>query len=223
MTTRQTDMPPVKVFIIDDHPIVRGSLRDMCEATPGLAVCGEAGSYGEAIQLLGATNPDIAIVDLGLKVQNGFELLRYLRKHHANVRPVVFSMYEETRYAIRAIKEGAQGYVMKSAPPGAIINAIFDANQGRLVVSEPVQQQILTDVASGQNGPIRPDQVLSGREWQVFECLGKGLTMKETAEQMGISAKTSSSYCERIKAKLNMPRLRDIAQLAHEWLSDNAL
>lgn len=213
----------IKVFIVDDHPLVRNSLLDLFAATPGLCTCGEAESCDEALKKIPAARPDLVIVDLGLRGSNGFDLLRSLKKCHPGIRPLVFSMHEESRYALRAIKEGAQGYVMKTVSPEAVLDAVFRVGRGKLVVSEPVQQQLLQDTADSRPGPERPDRILSSREWQVFECLGHGLTTKAIAGQLGISEKTAGSYCERIKTKLGKPRLREISQMAHDWLQDNAL
>ena len=212
----------IKVFIVDDHPMVRISLRDMFAATRGLSVCGEAGSCAEALKKIPEASPDVVVLDLGLCGPNGFELLRGLRESGSMARALVFSMYEESKYAIRAIKEGAQGYVMKTARPEDVLAAVVQVHQGKRVVSAEVQQQLLQE-AAGEKSELRPDQVLSGREWQVFECLGKGLTMKEISERLGIGEKTVGSFCDRIKDKLELPRLRDVAQLSQEWFRSEML
>ena len=202
--------------------MVRISLRDMFSVTRGLSVCGEAGSCVEALKKILEVSPDVVVLDLGLCGPNGFELLRGLRESGSMARVLVFSMYEESKYAIRAIKEGAQGYVMKTARPEDVLAAVVQIHQGKRVVSAEVQQQLIRE-AAGEKAELRPDQVLSGREWQVFECLGKGLTMKEISERLGIGEKTVGSFCDRIKGKLELPRLRDVAQLSQEWFHDEML
>ena len=213
---------PIKVFVVDDHPMVRISLRDLFASTAGFFVCGEAGTCAEALQKITEAGPDVVVLDLGLRGPNGFELLRGLKKSCSEARALVFSMHEETKYALRAIKEGALGYVMKTARPEELLDAVRRVAAGQRVVGVEVQQQLLQNAAEGKT-EIRPDQVLSGREWQVFECLGRGMTMKETAERLEIGEKTVGSFCDRIKEKLEMPRLRDVAQLSQDWFRDEML
>jgi DNA-binding NarL/FixJ family response regulator len=215
--------PPIKVFIVDDHPLVRNSLRELIADTHGLCPCGEAESCEQALQKIPQARPDLVILDLGLRGPNGFELLRSLRKSYPRIQVLVLSMLDEDRYALRAIKEGARGYVMKTSSPEEILNSVFEAAHGKLVVSQVVQQQLLADVADPHSSISHPDQILSGREWQVFECLGRGLTIKQSAEQLLISEKTASSYCERIKTKLKATRLRDVSRTAQDWLRNQEL
>ncbi len=213
----------IKVFIVDDHPMVRISLRDLFSGTPRFWVCGEACACAEALQKIPEAGPDVVVLDLGLRGSNGFELLRGLKKSLPQVRVLVFSMYEETKYALRAVREGALGYVMKTARPETLLDAVAAVGQGKLTVSEEVQRQLLQEAAEGRSAVSHPDQVLSGREWEVFEHLGRGLTMKEIADHLRISEKTVGSFCDRIKSKLDLPRLRDVAQLSQDWFHDEML
>jgi len=209
----------IRVFVVDDHPIIRASLSDLFASRPGLCLCGEAESCEEALRKLKETAPHVIVVDLGLGGSNGFELLRRLRVEHPGVRALVFSMHEESKFALRAIKEGALGYLMKTARPEEILRAVEAVSQGKRVVGETIQQWLLQE-ASG-DGMRMPDRILSSREWQVFECLGKGLTMKEIADQLKISEKTVGSFCDRIKTKLEKKRLRDVAHQAQDWICDD--
>ena len=217
---KEQPSPAIRIFIVDDHPMVRISLRDLFASTPGFFVCGEAGTCAEALQKVAEAGPDVVVVDLGLRGDSGFVLLRELRKSCPVAKALVFSMHEEAKYALRAIREGALGYVMKTARPEELLDAVAAAGRGERTVSEEVQRQLLQEAAEGRPAASRPDQILSGREWEVFECLGKGLTMKEIAEKLRIGEKTVGSFCDRIKGKLDMPRLRDVAQLSQEWFRD---
>ena len=212
----------IRVFIVDDHPMIRMSLIDLFAMHPELVVCGDAGSCAEALEKIPAANPDVVVLDLGLGEANGFELLRNLRRRHPGIRSLVFSMHEESKFALRCINEGAQGYVMKKASPEVVLEAVFQASQGKLVVSPEIQQQSLMEAAGGGAKQGAPDRVLSSREWQVFECLGKGMTMREIAEHLRISEKTVGSFCDRIKTKLGKDRLRDVAQMAMDWNCDGS-
>ena len=221
MTHNKSVAASVRVFIVDDHPLIRNSLRDLFASRPGFIFCGEAESGEEALQKIPESAPHVVVVDLGLCGSNGFALLRSLRSEHPQIRSLVFSMHEESKYALRAIKEGAQGYLMKTARPEVVLGAILSASQGKLIVGEEIQQRLLQEASGAGSGARNPDRVLSTREWQVFECLGKGLTMKEIAVQLRISEKTVGSFCDRIKTKLEKARLRDVAQLAQDWICDD--
>ena len=223
MTQITSEAIPIRVFIVDDHPLIRTSLRDLFASRAELCCCGEAESCAEALRLIPDAAPHVVIVDLGMSGDNGFELLRKLKISQPQVHSLVFSMHEESKYALRAIKAGAQGYVMKTSSPDVVLDAVIKASEGKRVVSDDVQQQLLREAAVGDSVEPRPDQVLSSREWQVFESLGQGLTMKEIAERLHIGEKTVGSFCNRIKTKLDKARLRDVAQMAQNWFRDEML
>lgn len=210
-------MAPIRVFVVDDHPIIRGSLKELFASQAEFEWCGEAASCQEAVPRIEAARPDVAMVDLGLPDANGFALLRELKKTCPGVRALVFSMHEESKYALRAIKEGALGYLMKTAPPAAVLEGVIRVSEGKRVVDESIQQLLLEEVSGDQEPESRPDRMLSSREWQVFEMLGQGLTMREISERLKLSEKTVGSFCDRIKIKLGKERLRDVARMAQEW------
>ena len=223
MTHKQSPSRSIRVFVVDDHPMIRTSLRDLFASRAEFRCCGEAGSCEEALRLMPDAAPDVVVVDLGMPGDNGFELLRKLKISQPRVHALVFSMHEEAKYALRAIKDGAQGYVMKTSSPDAVLDAVIKVSEGKRVVSDEIQQQLLLEASVGDPAETRPDRALSSREWQVFEGLGHGLTMKEIAERLQISEKTVGSFCNRIKTKLDKTRLRDVAQMAHEWFRQEML
>jgi len=225
MQTKQaaTSEGGVRVFIVDDHPLVRKSLRSLFASQPEFILCGEAESGEEALCKIPESAPHVVVVDLGLCGSSGFVLLRRLRSEHPQIRSLVFSMREEAKYAMRAIKEGAHGYLMKTVRPEVVLGAILTISQGKMVVGEEIQQRLLQEASGAASGARSPDRVLSSREWQVFECLGKRMTMREIAVQLQVSEKTVDSFCSRIKTKLEKVRLRDVAQMAQDWTCDDAL
>ncbi len=211
-------MAPIRVFIVDDHPLIRSSLRDLFASRGGeFHCCGEAGSCKEAVERIGAARPDVVLVDMGLPDDNGFALLRELKTNWPRVGALVFSMHEESKYALRAVKEGALGYLMKTATPSAVMDAVIRVSEGKRVVDESIQQQLLEEISGDPKAGSSPVRLLSSREWQVFEKLGQGQTMREIAEHMKLSEKTVGSFCDRIKVKLGQGRLRDVARMAQEW------
>lgn len=216
-------MAMIRVYIVDDHPVIRSSVQGLFAGEGDILLCGEAGSCAEALGGIEAAQPDVVMVDMGLPDGSGFDLVRELKAVWPQIRTLVFSMHEETKYALRAIKEGAQGYLMKTAEPEEILDAIRKASEGKKVVSEGLQQQLLSEVTSPVEEEVHPDRVLSSREWQVFERLGEGKTIKEIAEQLAVREKTVRSYCDRIKIKLGQRRLWNVAWLAQEWRRDDPL
>jgi len=220
MEQRKFETGSIRVFIVDDHPLIRASLRDFLASRAEFCFCGQAGTSGEALRLIPDAAPDVVVVDLGLSGENGFDLLRKLKISQPHVRSLVLSMHEEAKYAMRAIKEGARGYVMKTSDPDVVLDAVLKVSQGKRVVGEDVQQQMLSEASNGEPAENHPDRVLSSREWQVFTGLGQRLTLKEIAERLHINEKTVSSFCNRIKTKLDKPRLRDVTQIAQDWFRD---
>jgi len=211
---------PIRVYVVDDHPLIRNGLEDLFSANAKFVFCGGADSCEEALRRMPEVLPNVVIVDLGLCGDSGFELLRGLRARHPQIRVLMFSMHEEAKYALRAIKEGSSGYLMKTARPDEILRAVEAVSQGKRIVGERIQQWLLQET-SGERMRT-PDRLLSRREWHVFEGLGNGLTMKEIASQLKISKKTVGSFCDRIKTKLKKGRLRDVAHLAQDWTCDDA-
>lgn len=215
---------PIRVFIVDDHPIIRSSLRDLFASQGGkFFCCGEAGSCKEALQLIEEARPDVVMVDMELPDDNGFALLRELRINWPKVRALVFSMHGKSKYALRAFKEGALGYLIKTATPSAVMEAVIQVREGKRVADESIQQQLLVEMSDDLKTRPSPERLLSSREWQVFEKLGAGQTMREIAEQLKLSEKTVGSFCDRIKVKLGQERLRGVARIAQEWVRHDPL
>lgn len=212
-----------RVFLVDDHPVVRSSLRTLLDESGGIRVAGEAAGYEEALRLFPASSADMAIINLGLPDRSGLDLIRNLKRMYPSLNMLVLSMHDECLYAVRALRAGARGYLMKTASAGAIVEAVKRLAAGQRVVSERVRQQLLEQVAEdGPDGkPV--DQVLSAQELAVFEWLGRGLATAQIARAMGISEKTVGSYYERIKTKMNIAHMRDLARKAYDWISEREL
>jgi len=206
----------IRVFIVDDHPLVRIGLAGLFADQSGYRVCGEAENCEEALRKIPGASPDVALIDLALGTHNGFDLLRALRREHPAVRALVVTSYDEAKYAARAIREGACGYLMKCSSMADILVAVRRACRGDIVVGEAVKQQYLAEVARETETSGRSRNELSQREKQVFAGLAEGLRQKEMAKRFQISIKTVGCYCDRIKAKMGLARLRDVARVAHE-------
>ena len=207
-----------RVFILDDHPVFRFGLKRLIGAQPDMEVCGEANDavagLGEALRL----NPDLITVDISLKEStNGIEFLKNIRAHLASTRILVLSMYEESVYALRALRAGAQGYLMKEEDMERVIEAIRTVAGGGIFMSEGMRQQVLLNLANGNSGDQSPIDTLSDRELEVLQLSGQGQMPREIAQQLGISVKTVETHRMRAREKLNLASSAELMRYAIEW------
>lgn len=206
---------PVRILIVDDHPIVRLGIRQMIAADPHLTVCGEAESGREALQLV-ASKPDLAIVDLSLEDGHGLELIRRLREAVPDLRVLVLSMHDEALFAERALRAGARGYIMKQEAIGGLVHAIREVLSGRVFVSKRMSQRLLERVGQ-PSAPGDPLGNLTDRELEVFELIGRGLSTAAIADRLDVSIKTVETYRSNIKTKLDLKDATDLIRFATAW------
>jgi DNA-binding NarL/FixJ family response regulator len=194
-----------RIFIADDHPLVREWLANLINQQSDLAVCGEAATAAEALQEIAALKPEVVIVDITLKGSSGIELIKDLKQSCPTVAILVLSMHDESLYAERALRAGARGYIMKREATQKIIAALRKVLEGKLYMSEEVTEKITTQFIEGKvPTPRSPIDLLSDRELTVFEALGDGSSTREIAVMLRISIKSVQVYCARIKEKLNL-------------------
>lgn len=207
-----------RVFLVDDHPLVREWLANLIDRQPDLCVCGQAESAGPALEAITRQQPDVVVVDLSLQGQSGLELIKQLQTSLRSPRVLVLSMHDEAFYAERALRAGALGYVMKRAATGKVIEAIRQVLLGRLYVSEALAAQMAVKFigARGQPGES-PITQLSDREMEVFTLLGQGHETKRIAEELNLSQKTVQVYCGRIKEKLGLDNSMALIREAVRW------
>jgi DNA-binding NarL/FixJ family response regulator len=192
-----------RVFIVDDHPIVRRGLVDLVEAEPDLEPCGEAGDAETAIAAIPAERPDLVLLDLSLgSVFRGFEVIERLHELVPEVRVLVSSMHDEADYGERALRSGASGYVGKHESPESLLAAMRKVLEGGLAVSGSLANRMLS--ASIGKRHLEGTARLSQREFEVFLLIGSGLGTREIAEQLKVSAKTVETHRARIKDKLGV-------------------
>ena len=212
-----------QVFLVDDHPLVREWLTNLINKRPDLQVCGEAGSAPEALQRIGAIQPDIAIVDITLASGSGIELIKDLQSQHPAVAVLVLTMHDETVYALRALRAGARGYIMKAEATTKIIQAIRTVLEGRLYVSDKVTALMAEKFAVLPRKAGSPIELLSDRELEVFQLLGRGLSTRQIADQLHISFKTVQAFCARIKDKLQLDNVNELLREAIRWQESQAV
>jgi DNA-binding NarL/FixJ family response regulator len=208
-----------KILLVDDHPLVREWLTSLISQESGLEVCGAAGTARQALQLLATVRPDIAIVDIWLeKGSSGLELIKDIKALHPDIGTIVLSMHDETLYAERVMRAGARGYVMKRDATGKILDAIKTVLAGKTYYSQSVNEMMAQKLAHGSTGAQdSPVAVLSDRELEVYEQLGRGCNTRQISEQLNLSAKTVQVYCARIKEKLNLANINELVAHAARW------
>jgi DNA-binding NarL/FixJ family response regulator len=213
---------PAKVLIVDDHPAVREALALRISQQPDMKVCGEAADIVDALEMLDARRPDVAVIDISLKTGNGLELIKRIKARNADVRMLVWSMFAESLYAERALQAGAMGYLDKEHATDEIVNAIRKILQGRICVSSDTGNRLMMR-AAGRKAPVEnsPTAMLSDRELQVFQLIGEGLGTREIAERLHLSVHTIETHRQRIKAKLAIESSGVLSREATRWVLEN--
>lgn len=209
-----------RVLVVDDHSIVRHGLSLLLQREPDLAVCGEAGTYDEALEMAENTSPDVVLVDITLKDRNGLELIKELNRKHPGVRCLVLSMHDEAEYADRALRSGARGYVMKEDADEVVVQAIRHVLKGEVYVS-PVMSGRLIRQLSGEAAEQSSHTgigSLTDRERDVFECLGQGLSTRKIAEKYSLSERTIEVHRANIKKKLQLEDAAQVLREAVKWV-----
>jgi DNA-binding NarL/FixJ family response regulator len=208
------DPPEAKrIVIVDDHPLFRKGLEELIHTEGSFAVCGEAGNAAEAMEVIRELNPDLAIVDLSLPGANGIELIKNIRAEFPKLPILVLSMHDESLYALRALRAGAEGYVMKHEAMANVIQAIREVFNGRPYLSPAMAAQVITE------GEADPVERLSDRELEILELIGKGNEVRQIAKLLHLSPKTVETHRAHIKDKLDLKNSREVARFALQWLS----
>jgi DNA-binding NarL/FixJ family response regulator len=207
-----------RVLVVDDHPIVRQGLALMIDREPDLEVCGEAEEVVSALAAIAATRPDVVLLDISLPGPDGIEVLKAIRTSDPALPVLVLSMHDESVYAERALRAGANGYIMKQEATENVLVALRRVLRRELYVSDRIASSMLRQIASGT---VKPEQApmarLSDRELEVFRLIGEGHGTRRIAEELHLSVKTVESYQAHIKDKLALQSSRDLVQRAIEW------
>ena len=212
------------VLIVDDHPIVRQGLKLLIDQEPDLIVCGEAENARSVLPAIHDLKPSIAVIDLSLGRDSGIELIKTIRLQHPDLPLLVLSMHDETLHAERALRAGAKGYIMKQEAPEKVIIAIRQVLQGKIYVSDAMGAKLLNKlIDSSRDEPSSPIELLSDRELQVFQLLGRGLGTRQVADQLNVSIKTVEAYRANIKEKLNLKGSAELVQHAIHWVLSGEL
>jgi DNA-binding NarL/FixJ family response regulator len=206
------------VFVVDDHPIVRQGLALLINQEADLAVCGEAEEMHSALSAIQAARPDILIVDISLNGPDGLELLKHIRINSPRLPVLILSMHDESIYAERALRAGANGYIMKQEATEKVMVALRRILSGEIYVSDRIANSMLRHYVRGANVSEHSSiSDLSDRELEVFRLIGEGQGTRQIAEALHLSVKTVESYQAHIKEKLSLRSARELVQHAVQW------
>ncbi|WP_182868162.1 response regulator transcription factor [Rhodopirellula sp. JC639] len=211
-----------RIVIIDDHPSTREGLISRIDLEADLQVCGQADDVNDALELIRRQQPDLAVIDLSLKTGSGIDLIRMLKADKLKTHVLVWSMYEDTLYAERALRAGAMGYINKVNATDAIVDAIRAVLKGDVYLSPEMSAKVLHRVVHGKDMLRKiPSEALSDRELQTFELIGRGMKTADIASSMQLSPKTIETYRSRIKEKLELDDMAALAREAVHWVIEN--
>jgi len=222
--TPDPDSRKNKIIIVDDHPLVREWLSNLINQQPDLMVCGEAGTAPDGLKLIATAKPRVAIVDLSLQPDSGVELIKTIKATCPETAVLVLSMHEELFYVERALRAGAWGYIMKREATGNVLQAIRCVLEGKPYFSAEIAAMMAEKFVEGKlPATASPPDLLSDRELQVFQLLGRCRSTRQIAEEMHISFRTVQSFCTRIKAKLKLSSASELLREAVRWHDSQSL
>lgn len=204
----------IRVAIADDHPIVRQGLRRIATEGGRIAVIGEAASAAELFRLVASAPVDVILLDVSMPGSTFVETVRELREKFPSARVLVLSVHPEDQWAMRALRAGASGYLTKDHSPEQLVDAIHRVARGGRFVSPTLAEKLAGLVDLGTTRAIH--EQLSDREFEVLRCLGRGMSVKEVASMLNLSAKTVSTYRRRLLEKMGLTSNADLVRYVVE-------
>ncbi|MFE9577232.1 response regulator [Nocardia sp. NPDC006044] len=204
----------IKVFLVDDHEIVRHGVGELIGSEPDLEVIGEAGSYAQAMARLPALRPDVAVLDVRLPDGNGIELCRELLSAHPGLRCLILTSFTDEQAMLDAILAGANGYVVKDVTSLELISAIREVGAGNSLLDNRAAAVLMAKVRADAEADTGPLAGLTEQELSLLGLLGEGLTNRQIAARMFLAEKTVKNYVSRLFAKLGVERRTQAAVLA---------
>jgi DNA-binding NarL/FixJ family response regulator len=220
----KTKIPAKRILIVDDHPMMRNGLAQLIGNEPDLKVCAEAGTAGQAIDIVTKQKFDLALLDISLPDKSGLELIKDIRALQPELPVLIVSMHDEMIYAERVLRAGGRGYIMKQAGGEKFLAAIRQVLSGQIYVSEHMSARIL-EVFSGRQPTSHsssPVRTLSDREFEVFQLIGQGIGTREIAAKLHLSVKTVEVHRANIKEKLALKTATELVRYAVRWVDSQA-
>ena len=205
----------IKILIADDHPVVRKGLKEIIEVTPDMMVGDEASNGRETLEKVRKSDFDVVLLDISMPGRSGLDILKELKSEKPELSVLILSMHPEEQYAVRVLKAGASGYLIKESAPGELIAAIRKASKGRKYISSSLAEKLAFDLEIDAEKPLH--ETLSDREYEVMRMIASGKTISEIAKKLFLSVKTISTYRSRILEKTGM---KSNAELTHYALKN---
>lgn len=221
MTAAKTKRKPKRVMIVDDHPMTRDGLAHLIDREPDLIVAWQAENAAQALRMVAAEEPGLALVDITLPDKAGIELIKDMKALRPALVVLVVSMHDESLYAERALRAGARGYITKQEGGAKLMLAIRQVLAGQIYVSETTSARIV-EIFSGQHPAAQersPVAQLSDREFEVFQLTGQGLATQEIGTRLNICAKTVDAHRLNIKSELGLGTAAELIAYAARWAS----
>jgi DNA-binding NarL/FixJ family response regulator len=203
----------LQVLLVDDHDVVRSGVRVMLQPAQDIVIAHEAATASEAMRLVRENRHDVALIDISLPGKNGLELIKFLRAERPSMAILVFSIYSEKIYAIRALRMGVSGYLTKNVPASTLISAIRKVASGGKYITPEIAEKI-ADTIGGQE--VAPHDLLTNRELEVLRLIASGEATTDIAKTMNISPHTVSTYRSRILEKTGLRNDRELYRYAFE-------
>jgi DNA-binding NarL/FixJ family response regulator len=196
----------ISVVLVDDHPVFRIGMAALLDSLPGIRVTGQAASAAQALPLLGSgIGVDVVLMDLDLGDGSGIDLTRELLREHPDARVLVVTMHEDDDAVVAAVRAGARGYLVKSAPPDAVERAVRAVAAGEMILSPAVAQRAMSYVLGGRTATRLPFPQLTDREREVLDLVAAGLDNASIARRLGLSPKTGRHNVATVLARLALP------------------
>lgn len=217
MPTRRAPIIRRRILLVDDHPLTRHGMAQLINQQSDLIVCGEAGDAERGLAHVATQRPELVLADVTLPGKPGLEFIKDLATLHPEILILVVSMHDESLYAERALRAGARGYLMKSAGGEELIKAIRQVFAGQVYLSGTLSAKILNGLSGPQRQTPGVLNVLSDREFEVFQLIGEGLTTSEIGSRLHISGKTVETHRLHIRDKLGLKSPPELTKYAVRW------
>lgn len=204
----------IRIFLADDHPLIRKGLTDILEDEVDMKIVGDASSANQALNELEKTQPDILITDLSMPGRGGLDLLNDLKHLYPKLPVLILTMHPEERFAVRALKTGAYGYLTKGSKPEELVKAVRKIASGGKYITPSLAEKLAMELDRDLNK--MPHEDLSNREFQIMRMIARGIKVRDIAEELSISSRTVATYRLRILTKMNMKSNAELILYAHD-------
>lgn len=210
-----------RVLLVDDHPLVRRGLAALISDEPDLEVCGQAESAEMALGMIHECEPDLVVVDVTLPGINGVDLIKRIRDRDSKVFILVSSMHDESLFAERCVRAGANGYINKESATNEVLEAIKKVLDGEVYLSGAMTTRMLHTVLGNRGQEQSSLETLTDRELEVFALIGKGLSARDIAERLHLSTKTIETHRDHVRQKLGAKNSAELMRHAIQWVLES--